>query len=201
MQIGRRGVHSLSQLTIDSPLAMGPHGITMDAGVLVDGKDVSLLNPIGWALIAEVSDVNVGDILQLDTGVIDPYDVYMVMVYMRSNLIGNILRCILNNDTSAEYDFVTQTHIALALTEGGGSWKLIDEMNDTQSALGIWYILGKKDADGRLGLFGGATPGRVNACKTTVRAELTKVLADVTRIKLYTDDNATGWIKIFGMNK
>lgn len=43
MQISKRGITLLSQLGIDADLAMGAHGIILDAGQTVDGKDVSTL--------------------------------------------------------------------------------------------------------------------------------------------------------------
>ena len=199
MRITRPRATKLSQITIDADLEMGAHNITLGALQTVDGRDVSL--QVDWVLLDEVVNTNNGNILSLDTGTITAMDMYMIVFAIRSVGDANELELQINGLVGDNYGFMRIIDSTMSSPTTQPWWTLVGTLNTNKSANGVYYVQGKKDADANLSFFGNAQSSDLSVSPIAIRGYYSGVVGDITRLNLFSGGNATGWIKIFGMNK
>jgi len=73
MIISKRGITKLSELAIDADLAMAAHAITINAGGLIDGKDVSAIKEGAPSLFGDGAD---GDAVVSSNTNLDVFKMY-----------------------------------------------------------------------------------------------------------------------------
>lgn len=146
-----------------------------------------------WTLLQTFADAAGGDIVSFDTGVMGTtYDLYKIIGLIQNTNILNIL-CRINNESGNNYAYLS----VAAWTPADTKWQLAT-LNPADITSQFEYLIRGKTIGAlrRPTISGNSSSGSL--CLLNGHYDVD--IATVNRIQVYTDANATGNMKVFGMN-
>jgi len=160
-------------------------------------------NVPAWELIDSYEDTDTGTIFDYDPGPLTSYDLYMVILWISEQSGSNqTLKATVEGDTSANYN--SRCMLGNTSTLGISVWRLGKDQsgyflaNTNQTA--IMYIRGTlpvgSDNYPRAYFEGHSFSGMFS----TVH-ELTVAYSKVNQFRIYTSAEATGHLKVYGLNR
>lgn len=155
-----------------------------------------------WELLASHEDKDDTTVLDFDTGTMPVHNVLMVVLQVQEQAgVVNDLALQLNNDGSANYEYTTIAYGGVTARTTGATSGLIGAIVNNREITANVILRGGNvamDPANNYPTWGVQGAGQLNPL--TIMGNLVVGYADVDRIRIFTADNATGRLKIYGMN-
>lgn len=156
----------------------------------------------GWNLITSYSDTNTTDTFSFDTNTLSTtYDLYWILGIVETlTSSSNILKAIVNNLTSPNYVYTTTRNNDLSYNSGYPGWELGSNTLSMPIMFDVYIRgnIGSYAASPIPLIFGNISS--VNQNNNLYRGYYNTSIPNISRIKIYTTNLATGKLQLFGKN-